>query len=101
MDCRCWALAGGARKSRRQLRHTSKRQQHSVAAGRTRLELTSKKRAQGNERCAHVVDCRPLVLKNVEADVSVHVYVRVEARRDKFDVGRRARIIFGKVQGEL
>ena len=44
--------------------------------------------AQGQESRAHIVDCGPLVLQDIEADVPVHIDIGVEARRDELD-GRR------------
>jgi hypothetical protein len=41
--------------------------------------------AQGQESRAHIVDCGPLVLQDIEADVPVHIDIGVEARRDELD----------------
>jgi hypothetical protein len=44
--------------------------------------------AQGQESRAHIVDCGPLVLQDIEADIPVHIDIGVEARRGELD-GRR------------
>ncbi len=52
-------------------------------------------------RAAMFVSSQPAYLQDVQADVSMHIHVGVEARCDKFDGRRGARVVIGEGQGEL
>lgn len=48
-----------------------------------------------------VVQRRPLVLQDVQADGPAEIHVRVEARREKFHIRSRVRVGIGKLQQQL
>ena len=54
-----------------------------------------------NEDGADVVERRPLVLEDVEADVAVLIDVRMVARRLEFDRRRSEGIVSGEAQRQL
>lgn len=74
--------------------------------GRLRVERAvivrfAEQRLDREQDRPHVVQRRPLVLQDVQADGTAEVHVRVEARRQELDVRRRVRVRVGKLEQQF
>lgn len=57
----------------------------------------AQQRLDGQQDGAHVVEGRPLLLQDVQANGAAQINVGVKARRNKFDVGRAVGIRVGEL----
>lgn len=56
----------------------------------------SKQALNGQKDCPDIVESRPFVLEYVQADVTICVHIRMEARSDKLDCWGSKRVAIWK-----
>ena len=65
------------------------------------MTLLTEEILDGEEEGPDVVECGPVLLEDVEADVAVVVDVGVEAGRGELDLGRLVRVTRRELQPQL